>query len=618
MTAVASAAGPACHPSRSRTRVAGCCGWRPGAARATIGSCPSQQPLHPRRRRALGSRRARSARWCSPRPSATVAPPCSFPRDGAIADVDLSPARPARRASSRAGSSRWASRRATASRSSATRARSGRSPTAAHPGAGATVVPIYHTNSPEECRVRPRALRARARSSCEDAAQLAKIEAVRDECPDARARRRRSTRGARRAVARRPRARAAPASTGRPARARCGAVAPDDVATIVYTSGTTGPPKGCMLTHANLLATLRHVRAASSTSAGDAVDLPLPAARPRARARHRSWSRSTSAARWPSGRATPPGCSTTSPSAAPDARARRCRACSRRSTRARWRARRTPAALRRRCSTGRSRRAARAARRRARRATGRLAARPARASPTASCSPRSARLFGDRLELALTGAAPIADDVLEFFDACGVLVARGLRDDRDVRRRDAQHARRRSASAPSAAPLPGTEVAIADDGEILLRGPHVFAGYHRNAERDGRDRSTATGCCTGDLGALDADGFLRITGRKKDLIITSSGKNVTPANIEAALRESRWISQAVVSRRQPPLPRGAAHARPGGGARAGRASSASPSTRGDGRATTRAASCCRPRSTRSTRASRASSRSSASTSSTTT
>jgi long-chain acyl-CoA synthetase len=94
-------------------------------------------------------------------------------------------------------------------------------------------------------------------------------------------------------------------------------------------------------------------------------------------------------------------------------------------------------------------------------------------------------------------------------------------------------------------PLPGVRVAIAGDGEVLLRGPNVFAGYHAD-EPATAEALAGDWLRTGDLGVLDDDGFLTITGRKKDIIITSSGKNVTPTNIEAALRERPLISQAVV------------------------------------------------------------------------
>jgi long-chain acyl-CoA synthetase len=95
-------------------------------------------------------------------------------------------------------------------------------------------------------------------------------------------------------------------------------------------------------------------------------------------------------------------------------------------------------------------------------------------------------------------------------------------------------------------PLPGTRVAIADDGEVMMAGPHVFQGYHRDADATKAvmpDRWLRSG----DLGTIDAEGYLHITGRKKDLIITSSGKNISPENLESALRETRWVSQAVVA-----------------------------------------------------------------------
>ena len=95
-------------------------------------------------------------------------------------------------------------------------------------------------------------------------------------------------------------------------------------------------------------------------------------------------------------------------------------------------------------------------------------------------------------------------------------------------------------------PLPGVQVAIAEDGEILIGGPHVFKGYYRDPAAT-EEVLTADGWLrTGDLGALSPEGFLSITGRKKDLIITSSGKNIAPVNIESELRESRYVTEAVV------------------------------------------------------------------------
>src|SRR3954451_8582855 len=93
--------------------------------------------------------------------------------------------------------------------------------------------------------------------------------------------------------------------------------------------------------------------------------------------------------------------------------------------------------------------------------------------------------------------------------------------------------------------LPGVEVKIADDGEVLLRGSNIFQGYFKNEEAS-REALEGGWLHTGDLGRLDEDGFLYITGRKKDIIITAGGKNITPANPENWLKENRWISQAVV------------------------------------------------------------------------
>jgi long-chain acyl-CoA synthetase len=153
-------------------------------------------------------------------------------------------------------------------------------------------------------------------------------------------------------------------------------------------------------------------------------------------------------------------------------------------------------------------------------------------------------LFGGRLELALTGAAPIPREVLEFLDACGVTVLEGygMTETTAAATLNAPDALRFGTVGRT---LGGMGVEIAADGEILLRGPNVFAGYFRDEEAT-RAAMTGDAVRSGDLGELDGDGFLRITGRKKEIIITSSGKNVTPANIENALRESRWVSHAVV------------------------------------------------------------------------
>ena len=101
--------------------------------------------------------------------------------------------------------------------------------------------------------------------------------------------------------------------------------------------------------------------------------------------------------------------------------------------------------------------------------------------------------------------------------------------------------------------LPGVELKIADDGEILIKGPNIFEGYHHNA--DASFGAVEDGWLhTGDLGSLDEDGYLSITGRKKDIIITAGGKNLTPANIENDLKQCRWISQAVMHGDRRPYP----------------------------------------------------------------
>src|SRR6266704_405864 len=153
-------------------------------------------------------------------------------------------------------------------------------------------------------------------------------------------------------------------------------------------------------------------------------------------------------------------------------------------------------------------------------------------------------VFGGRMRIAISGAAPIAPEILEFFHAAGVPVYEGygLSESAAVGTLNTAEAIKIGSIGPA---VPGCEIRGAEDGELLIRGPHVFAGYWANPE------ATAAALVdgwlqTGDLGSIDEDGFVTITGRKKDIIITAGGKNITPANLENDLRQSPWISQVVV------------------------------------------------------------------------
>jgi long-chain acyl-CoA synthetase len=162
-------------------------------------------------------------------------------------------------------------------------------------------------------------------------------------------------------------------------------------------------------------------------------------------------------------------------------------------------------------------------------------------------------LFGGRMEKAVVGAAPISSEILEFFYACGVPVLEGwgMTETVAIGTVNRLDAFKFGTIGP---PLPGVELKIADDGEILIKGPNVFREYWRNPEAT-RETFTEDGwLMTGDLGSIDDEGFASITGRKKDIIITAGGKNLTPANLENDLKQSRWVSQAVMHGDRRPYP----------------------------------------------------------------
>jgi len=149
-----------------------------------------------------------------------------------------------------------------------------------------------------------------------------------------------------------------------------------------------------------------------------------------------------------------------------------------------------------------------------------------------------------QVRVCVSGAAPINKEVLEFFSGLDlpILEVYGQSEDTGPTSFNRPGKTRFGTVGPI---IPGVEVKIADDGEILVKGPNVFMGYYKEPEATTETLKDGW-LCSGDLGALDADGFLSITGRKKEIIITSGGKNITPANIEGALKNHPLVSEAVV------------------------------------------------------------------------
>ncbi len=158
---------------------------------------------------------------------------------------------------------------------------------------------------------------------------------------------------------------------------------------------------------------------------------------------------------------------------------------------------------------------------------------------------RTKKLIGmERTKYVVTGAAPISPDLIKWFLALGMDIREGygLTETSGVAT-FAPPGRRKIGTVGVA--LPGTQVKLSKDGEILVRGPHVFAGYHNQPER------TAAAIVegwfhTGDVGVIDNEGFLKIVDRMKDIIITAGGKNISPSEIENQLKFSPYISDAVV------------------------------------------------------------------------
>ena len=409
---------------------------------------------------------------------------------------------------------------------------------------GAVVVPIYPTNSPEECEWVAGNSGARA-IVCEDATQVAKIDRVRANLPaletvividpagvdDA---------GVLTLDAVRERGRARDAAE---LDERARAVTREQPFTIIYTSGTTGPPKGCVLTHGNYRDVVSMCERDAIVLSGDVAYLFLPLAHSFALLIQLAVLDMGATLAYVGGgpKEIVVELSEVRPTYLPSVP----RIFEKLYTLVT--AHGDPDQIRAATQVGLKVRALQAA---GQEVPPELQAHFDGAEEALFKNVRAA--FGGRLRQATSGAAPIATEILEFFFACGVPVLEG-------------YGMTETATAATAStihnyrfgsvgrPLPGMEVRIAEDGEVLLKGPNIFQGYYRND--DASFGAIVDGWMhTGDLGRVDDDGFLYITGRKKDIIITAGGKNLTPANLENDLKQSRWISQAVMHGDRRPYP----------------------------------------------------------------
>jgi long-chain acyl-CoA synthetase len=425
--------------------------------------------------------------------------------------------------------------------------------------AGLIVVPIYQTNSPEECHWVISDSDACA-IICENEEQLQKIAEIRDRLPHLRtvmvmdppehpAGEARIGAGSIEAIALAELRERGRSRSAEELEARRAAVKPEDPYTFIYTSGTTGPPKGCILTHGNYSAMVGMIAQVGEIGEDELTYLYLPLAHSYALLIQLAAFSLGSTLAYFGGdtKQIVPELLEVKPTylpsvprvfekiytlahgaieAQPPQERERAHAAIELGVKVRdmmARGEEVPPEMRR-----------------------------AFEEADEKIFEKVRAVFGGRVRHATSGAAPIAREILEFFYAAGVPVFEGYGMTETATAATVSTLEHHRFGTVGRA-LPGVEIRIADDGEILIKGPNIFKGYHKQA-------STSFGAIedgwlhTGDLGSLDEDGYLSITGRKKDIIITAGGKNLTPANIENDLKQCRWISQAVMHGDQRPYP----------------------------------------------------------------
>jgi long-chain acyl-CoA synthetase len=412
--------------------------------------------------------------------------------------------------------------------------------------AGCTLVTIYQTNSPEECQYVAGHSESRA-IFVEDAEQLAKIREVRDELPDlefiivldpagtdlgddAIALDQLRERG-----------------HGRDEEefaARYSAVTPEDFCLYIYTSGTTGPPKGCLLTHANYRAITDAVVNQGVIQPGDSTYLFLPLAHAFAiLIQFATLDLGATLAYWSKDpQQIIPELTEVNPTYFPSVPRMFEKIYTLATTAAG-----DPAKLRKSVELGVK---VRQLREQGEEVPAELQQAFDGAEEGLYKNVRA--LFGTNMRECVTGAAPIAKEILEFFWGCGIPVMEGygMTETSTVATNSTPEAHK---FGTVGRPLPGVDVKIAEDGELLIKGANIFRGYYKND--DASFGTIEDGWLhTGDLGSMDEDGYVSITGRKKDIIITAGGKNLTPANLENDLKQTRWVSQAVMHGDRRPFP----------------------------------------------------------------
>ncbi len=404
---------------------------------------------------------------------------------------------------------------------------------------GAVVVPIYQTNSPEECQYVLDNSDAKV-VIVEDDEQLAKIDEIRDRVPKLERVIRMEGSGGD-AISMKELIEAGSSQSDSDWERRWQSVTPDDICTFIYTSGTTGPPKGCVISHGNYRSMVTMALDESVLDSDTTTYLFLPLAHSFALLiQFLSFDLGGNIAYW---ERDPlkiiPNLAEVKPEYFPSVP----RIFEKIYTAATGEIEKSGGikkvifnwAI----GVGKKVRE----RERAGKPIGWLLQKQYDFADKQVLSKIRA-LFGGNINNCVTGAAPINPEILRFFDAAGILVLEGW------------GMTETSTAATVARPdafkfgkvgraFNGCEIKIADDGEILVRGPNIFQGYYKNEEAT-RETLEDGWLHTGDIGELDDDGYLSITGRKKDIIITAGGKNITPANLEAEIKQNQYVSQCVV------------------------------------------------------------------------